>query len=98
MAMEILHGRHTMPGAKNPLVVKFADSKIKEENDALVGAKRPPINEEPWNATPKRPFQNQALSSGFGFGTIGAWQQTGLMNLYGFQNIHPNRFYILFLT
>eukprot|EP00210_Caulerpa_lentillifera_P006666 g6369.t1 len=29
-AMEALHGRHTLPGAKNPLVVKFADAKDKE--------------------------------------------------------------------
>lgn len=37
--MERLHGKHSMTGAKNPLVVKFADAKNKDSNDSQVVAR-----------------------------------------------------------
>lgn len=93
-AMEGLHGQHKIPGAKNPLVVKFADAKNKDVNDSQVGAKRP-INEDPWTSNAKKPFQGQGNGTSAGGytgfqGTMGVgtgWPQSGQMMPYGYQNM-----------
>ena len=93
-AMEVLHGHQEIPGAKNPLVVKFADAKNKDGTDSQVGAKRP-INEDPWVSNAKRPFQGQATTAvGTGYGgfqgtmALGAgWPQAGQLTPYGYQGM-----------
>lgn len=95
-AMERLHGKQTMTGAKNPLVVKFADAKNKESSDSQVGAKRP-IGEDPWLNNTKRPFQGQAngnssAMTGYGYqGSVGmgsGWPQTPVqMGSFGYANM-----------
>ncbi|CAD7695261.1 unnamed protein product [Ostreobium quekettii] len=92
--MENLHGHQKIPGAKNPLVVKFADAKNKDGSDSQVGAKRP-INEDPWVSSAKRPFHSQAnvtpAAAYPGFqGTMGlgaAWPQAGQLGPYGYQGM-----------
>lgn len=93
-AMETLHGHQQIPGAKNPLVVKFADAKNKDGTDSQVGAKRP-INEDPWVSNAKRPFQGQGNgTAGAGYGgfqgTMGlgtGWPQAGQLTPYGYQGM-----------
>lgn len=92
--MEGLHGHQKIPGAKNPLVVKFADAKNKDGTDSQVGAKRP-IGEDPWVNNAKRPFQGQGNGTAavgyVGFqGALGVgsgWPQGGQLAPYGYQGI-----------
>ena len=78
-AMEALHGRHTLPDAKNPLVVKFADAKNKETLPAATELISPIKTLEPhW------PHGTKSTSpvNPFAFNELQSWQQSPAPYVY----------------
>eukprot|EP00210_Caulerpa_lentillifera_P008836 g8431.t1 len=84
-AMEALHSRHTLPGAKNPLVVKFADAKTKDSASSSspancllpLGIKPHPLLDMDWqNGTKLAAFQGAITGEQFSMNDNSSWQQS----------------------
>jgi len=76
--MEALHGRHTLPDAKNPLVVKFADAKNRDSSLDASDLIAPIKTISPWDDGTKPP----SPVAPFGFNEMSAWQQSGAPYIY----------------
>lgn len=78
-AMEALHGRYTLPDAKNPLVVKFADAKNKDPILTTTELISPIKTIEPhWQHGVKPP----SSVAPFGFSELPNWQQNPTHYVY----------------
>jgi len=78
-AMDALHGRYTLPDAKNPLVVKFADAKNKDPVLTTTELVSPIKTIEPLWQHGTKPLSSVAP---FGFNELPSWQQNPTHYMY----------------